>query len=41
VIITTASPLPSDARWDDMGTVNDGTLTRVPAEASHAPGGAT
>jgi DNA replication and repair protein RecF len=41
VIITTASPLPSDARWDDMWTVNDGTLTRVPAEASHAPGGAT
>ena len=29
VIITTASPLPMDARWDDMWTVMAGSLTKV------------
>ena len=29
VIITTAGPLPGDARWDDMWLVRDGTLVRA------------
>lgn len=41
VVITTASPLPNAARWDDMWQVIGGTLTAVALPRTHHVAGGT